>query len=114
MWEIVKRLGRQGRHIVSAFIATAFAQVDAEAARTQCKIVYRLRPNCDDIGVCEFATFGLGCAPPACKRHERSTLISQIGMVCPLRNVPSWTRLEPLELGTTWYGPAGLCSATRC
>src|SRR5476649_1653543 len=38
--------GRQGRRVVSAFIATAFAQDDAEAARTQWrKVADQLRPK---------------------------------------------------------------------
>ncbi len=39
--------GRSGRRVVSAFIATAFAQDDAEAARLQWrKIADQLRPRC--------------------------------------------------------------------
>ena len=38
--------GKSGRRVVSAFIATAFAQDDAEAARTQWrKVADRLRPK---------------------------------------------------------------------
>jgi transposase-like protein len=38
--------GKSGRRVVSAFIATAFAQDDAEAARLQCrKVAYQLRPS---------------------------------------------------------------------
>ena len=38
--------GRQGRRVVSAFIATAFAQDDAEAARLQWRrVANQLRPN---------------------------------------------------------------------
>jgi hypothetical protein len=38
--------GRQGRHVVSAFIATAFAQDDAEAARAQWRrVADQLRPK---------------------------------------------------------------------
>jgi putative transposase len=38
--------GKSGRRVVSAFIATAFAQDDAEAARTQWrKVADQLRPK---------------------------------------------------------------------
>lgn len=38
--------GKSGRRVVSAFIATAFAQDDAEAAKTQCrKVADQLRPK---------------------------------------------------------------------
>src|SRR6266478_5239596 len=38
--------GKQGRRVVSAFIATAFAQDDAEAARTQWRqVADQLRPR---------------------------------------------------------------------
>ncbi|MBB4382996.1 transposase-like protein [Bradyrhizobium sp. SBR1B] len=39
--------GKSGRRVVSAFIATAFAQDDAEAARTQWrKVADQLAPSC--------------------------------------------------------------------
>jgi hypothetical protein len=39
-------MGKQGRRVVSAFIATAFAQDDAEAARTQWRrVADQLRPK---------------------------------------------------------------------
>lgn len=37
--------GKSGRRVVSAFIATAFAQDDAEAARAQWKVADQLRPK---------------------------------------------------------------------
>jgi transposase-like protein len=38
---------RQGRRVVSAFVATAFAQEDAEAARAQWRrVADQLRPRC--------------------------------------------------------------------
>ena len=46
MRNVLAHAGRQGRRVVSAFIATAFAQDDAEAARTQWrKIADQLRPK---------------------------------------------------------------------
>jgi transposase-like protein len=39
MRNVLAHAGRQGRRVVSAFIATAFAQDDAEAARAQCRRV---------------------------------------------------------------------------
>jgi transposase-like protein len=46
MRNVLAHAGRQGRRVVSAFIATAFAQDDAEAARTQWRrIADQLRPK---------------------------------------------------------------------
>jgi putative transposase len=46
MRNVLAHAGRQGRRVVSAFIATAFAQDDAEAARVQWrKIADQLRPK---------------------------------------------------------------------
>jgi putative transposase len=46
MRNVLAHAGRQGRRVVSAFIATAFAQDDAEAARAQWrKIADQLRPK---------------------------------------------------------------------
>jgi putative transposase len=46
MRNVLAHAGRQGRRVVSAFIATAFAQDDAEGARTQWrKIADQLRPK---------------------------------------------------------------------
>src|SRR5450631_3884311 len=46
MRNVLAHSGRQGRRVVSAFIATAFAQDDAEAARTQWrKVADQLRPK---------------------------------------------------------------------
>jgi putative transposase len=39
--------GRSGRRVVSAFIATAFAQDDAEQARAQWRRVHR--PSCQSL-----------------------------------------------------------------
>ena len=46
MRNVLAHAGRQGRRVVSAFIATAFAQDDAEAARTQWRrVADQLRPK---------------------------------------------------------------------
>ncbi len=46
MRNVLAHAGRQGRRVVSAFIATAFAQNDAEAARTQWRrVADQLRPK---------------------------------------------------------------------
>jgi putative transposase len=46
MRNVLAHAGRQGRRVVSAFIATAFAQDDAEGARAQWrKIADQLRPK---------------------------------------------------------------------
>jgi transposase-like protein len=46
MRNLLAHAGRQGRGVVSAFIATAFAQEDAEAARTQWRqVADQLRPK---------------------------------------------------------------------
>jgi transposase-like protein len=46
MRNVFAHAGRQGRRVVSAFIATAFAQDDAEAARTQWRrVADQLRPK---------------------------------------------------------------------
>jgi putative transposase len=46
MRNVLAHAGRQGRRVVSAFIATAFAQDDAEAARAQWRrIADQLRPK---------------------------------------------------------------------
>jgi transposase-like protein len=46
MRNVLAHAGRQGRRVVSVFIATAFAQDDAAAARTQWrKIADQLRPK---------------------------------------------------------------------
>jgi putative transposase len=46
MRNVLAHSGRQGRRVVSAFIATAFAQDDAEAARAQWrKVADQLRPK---------------------------------------------------------------------
>src|SRR5215831_6369745 len=46
MRNVLAHAGRQGRRVVSAFIATAFAQDDAEAARAQWrKVADQLRPK---------------------------------------------------------------------
>jgi len=43
--------GKQGRRVVSAFIATAFAQDDAEAARAQWRqVADQLRPRVKKLG----------------------------------------------------------------
>ena len=47
MRNLLAHAGRQGRGVASAFIATAFAQEDAEAAKAQWrKVADQLRPNC--------------------------------------------------------------------
>jgi putative transposase len=46
MRNVMAYAGRQGRRVVAAFIAIAFAQDDAEAARTQWrKVADQLRPK---------------------------------------------------------------------
>jgi putative transposase len=46
MWNVLAHAGRQGRRVVSAFIATAFAQNDAAAAKTQWpRVADQLRPK---------------------------------------------------------------------
>jgi len=46
MRNVLAHAGRQGRRVVSAFVATAFAQDDAEAARQQWrKVADQLRPK---------------------------------------------------------------------
>ena len=46
MRNVLAHAGRQGRRVVSAFIATAFAQDDAAAARTQWRLIAdQLRPK---------------------------------------------------------------------
>ena len=46
MRNVLARAGRQGRRVVSAFIATAFAQDDADAARAQWRrVADQLRPK---------------------------------------------------------------------
>jgi transposase-like protein len=46
MRNVLAHAGKQGRRVVSAFIATAFAQNDAEAARTQWRhVADQLRPG---------------------------------------------------------------------
>ena len=46
MRNVLAHAGRQGRRVVSAFIATAFAQDDAEAARQQWRrVADQLRPK---------------------------------------------------------------------
>ena len=46
MRNVIAHAGRQGRRVVSAFIATAFAQNDAEAAKTQWRrVADQLRPK---------------------------------------------------------------------
>jgi transposase-like protein len=46
MRNVLEHAGRQGRRVVSAFIATAFAQDDAEAARAQWRrVADQLRPK---------------------------------------------------------------------
>ena len=48
MRNVLAYAGRQGRRVVSAFIATAFAQNDAEAARMQWRrVADQLRPKLD-------------------------------------------------------------------
>ncbi len=47
MRNVLAHAGRSGRRVVSAFIATAFAQDDAEAARQQWRrVADQLRPRC--------------------------------------------------------------------
>jgi putative transposase len=46
MRNLLAHAGRQGRGVAAAFIATAFAQEDAEAAKAQwCKVADQLRPK---------------------------------------------------------------------
>jgi putative transposase len=46
MRNVLAHAGKQGRRVVSAFIATAFAQDDAEAARAQWRrVADQLRPK---------------------------------------------------------------------
>ena len=46
MRNLLAHAGKQGRRVVSAFVATAFAQDDAEAAATQWRLVAdQLRPK---------------------------------------------------------------------
>ena len=46
MRNLLAHAGRQGRRVVSAFVATAFAQEDAEAAKTQWRqVADQLRPK---------------------------------------------------------------------
>ena len=52
MRNVLAHAGRQGRRVVSAFIATAFAQDDAEAARTQWRrVADQLRPKLPKLAV---------------------------------------------------------------
>jgi len=51
--------GKSGRRVVSAFIATAFAQDDAEAAKVQWrKIADQLRSKLPKLGVAHQDPFG--------------------------------------------------------
>jgi hypothetical protein len=46
MRNVLAHAGKQGRRVVAAFIATAFAQDDAEAARTKWRqVADQLRPK---------------------------------------------------------------------
>ena len=52
MRNVLAHAGRQGRRVVSAFIATAFAQDDAAAARAQWrKVADQLRPKLPKLAV---------------------------------------------------------------
>ena len=51
MRNVLAHAGKQGRRVVSAFIATAFAQDDADAARTQWRqVADQLRPRVKKLG----------------------------------------------------------------
>ena len=53
MRNLLAQAGRQGRGVASAFIATAFAQEDAEAAKTQWrKVADQLRPKLPKLAAC--------------------------------------------------------------
>jgi putative transposase len=46
MRNVLANAGKQGRRVISAFIATAFAQDDAEAARQQWRhVADQIRPR---------------------------------------------------------------------
>jgi putative transposase len=52
MRDVLAHAGRQGRCVVSAFIATAFAQDDAEAARAQWrKLADQLGPKLPKLAI---------------------------------------------------------------
>jgi hypothetical protein len=54
--------GKSGRRGVSAFIATAFAQDDAEAAKAQWRrVADQLRPSCPSLGLLSDAE--TACSP---------------------------------------------------
>ena len=77
MRNVLAHAGKQGRRVVSAFIGTAFAQDDAEAARTQWRqVADQLRPRVkklaefmddaeSDVLAYRAGLYGLSGGPPA-------------------------------------------------
>jgi putative transposase len=102
--------GRQGRRVVSAFIATAFAQNDAEAARTQWRIVAdQIRPKVPKLAqlmddaetdVLAYMTFP---AQHRAKLHSTNPLERLIGEVKRRTEVPR-VGLRPPE-DRLWHLP---------
>ncbi len=82
MRNVLAHAGKQGRRVVSAFIGTAFAQDDAEAARTQWRqVADQLRPRSSRNSPSSWTTPRATCWPiwpfrrptgPSCTRQTRS------------------------------------------
>jgi transposase-like protein len=78
MRNVLAHAGKQGRRVVSAFIATAFAQNDAEAARTQWRhVADQLRPRVPKLAAmmdeAEADVLGYMCFPAAHRAKLHST-----------------------------------------
>ena len=101
MRNVLAHAGRQGRRVVSAFIATAFAQDDAEAARAQWrKVADQLRPKLPKLAafldeaetdVLAYMTFPARIAP-SCTRPIRSSASTARSSGAPMSSASSPTR----------------------
>jgi transposase-like protein len=97
--------GKSGRRVVSAFIATAFAQDDAEAARTQWrKVADQLRPKLPKLAgfldeaetdVLAYMTFPHSIGP-SCTRPTRSSVSTARSNGGPRSSASSPTRTPSL------------------
>ena len=101
MRNVLAHAGKQGRRVVSAFIATAFAQDDAEAARVQWRqVADQLRPRVKKLAelmdeaesdVLAYMSFPRRTAR-SCTRRTRSSASTARSSAAPRSSASSPTR----------------------
>jgi transposase-like protein len=104
MRNVLAYAGKSGRRVVSAFIATAFAQNDAEAARTQWRrVADQLRAKLPKLAafldeaeadVLAYMTFPAAHRAPSCTRPTQSNASTARSNDAPMSSASSRTRRQ--------------------